>query len=97
MYFIDRLIRFYSSSKKVKIVDIRHGFGGHVRLELKVESFKYRPGQYCFINVPIVSRYQWHPFSISNFSFAKSTITFHIKDMGKNSWTNKLSQVDCSV
>lgn len=29
-------------------------------------DYTFLPGQYVFINVPSISRYQWHPFSIAS-------------------------------
>ncbi len=36
------------------------------RLQIRVPGFRHAAGQYVFVNVPAVSRWQWHPFSISS-------------------------------
>lgn len=51
------------------------------------KSYKYRPGQYVFINVPSIKRFQWHPFSIAS-SPQNKHIIFMIKRNGD--WTSKL-------
>lgn len=28
--------------------------------------FHYRPGDYLYLNVPSIARYEWHPFTISS-------------------------------
>jgi len=49
-------------------------------------------GQYMFINVPQLSRLQWHPFTIS--SSGNDTITtHHIKTMGPGTWTQQLAEL----
>ncbi|OWK09824.1 NOX5 [Cervus elaphus hippelaphus] len=44
--------------------------------------FHYRPGDYLYLNIPSIARYEWHPFTISN------TIWLHIRSQGQ--WTNRL-------
>jgi predicted ferric reductase len=31
----------------------------------RMERFNYHPGDWVFINVPIISMFEWHPFTIS--------------------------------
>jgi len=93
LYLLDRMIRFYRGTAAVEVVSLKFGYAGHTRVELKLDNFRYKPGQYCFINIADISLFQWHPFSISCFSSESSTITFHIKDMGADTWTNKLAQI----
>lgn len=28
--------------------------------------FNYRPGDYLYLNIPTIARYEWHPFTISS-------------------------------
>ncbi|EDQ89066.1 uncharacterized protein MONBRDRAFT_37160 [Monosiga brevicollis MX1] len=53
-------------------------------------GFQHRAGQYAWICVPYVSHLEWHPFTISSHPSA-SEHTFHIKAMGKNTWTERLA------
>lgn len=50
-------------------------------------TFSYLAGQYCDIKVPLVSNYQWHPFTIAS-SPHESEMLFYIKVNGD--WTRKL-------
>ena len=52
----------------------------------KPKNYEVKPGQYAFINVPSVSRFQWHPFSIASSPLNKYII-FMIKRNGD--WTGK--------
>ncbi len=53
----------------------------------KDDTFQYLAGQYCYINVPPVSYWEWHPFSIAS-SPHEDRVTFYIKTVGD--WTKKL-------
>jgi len=33
---------------------------------VKPKDYDFKPGQYAFINIPEISRFQWHPFSIAS-------------------------------
>ncbi|GAB5364594.1 hypothetical protein AAMO2058_000983200 [Amorphochlora amoebiformis] len=50
----------------------------------------YSEGQYCFINCPHISRFEWHPFTISSAPYDK-TVSFHIRKSVPGSWTDQLS------
>jgi NADPH oxidase 1 len=42
---------------------------------------KYKPGQWLFLNVPAVSPYQWHPFTITSCPF-DPYISVHVRQVG---------------
>uniref|UniRef100_A0A452U5B6 NADPH oxidase 5 n=1 Tax=Ursus maritimus TaxID=29073 RepID=A0A452U5B6_URSMA len=50
--------------------------------------FHYRPGDYLYLNVPSIARYEWHPFTISSAPEQKDTIWLHVRSEGQ--WTNRL-------
>ncbi|XP_008574071.1 PREDICTED: NADPH oxidase 5 [Galeopterus variegatus] len=50
--------------------------------------FHYRPGDYLYLNIPTIARYEWHPFTISSAPEQKDTIWLHIRSQGQ--WTNNL-------
>uniref|UniRef100_A0A2I3TBV8 NADPH oxidase 5 n=1 Tax=Pan troglodytes TaxID=9598 RepID=A0A2I3TBV8_PANTR len=50
--------------------------------------FHYRPGDYLYLNIPTIARYEWHPFTISSAPEQKDTIWLHIRSQGQ--WTNRL-------
>lgn len=37
-----------------------------IELQMKKASFKYKPGQYLFLNCPYIAKYEWHPFTITS-------------------------------
>lgn len=52
----------------------------------KTRPWDYKAGQYAFVQVPQLSRFQWHPFTVS--TCINNTMQVHIKADGD--WTNSL-------
>ena len=65
--------------------------------DAEYDSFHGGLGQYYFINVPSISMVEWHPFSVSeiieadNINRDNGGVTFHIKSMGKGTFTGELA------
>ncbi|KAK2589308.1 hypothetical protein KPH14_007859 [Odynerus spinipes] len=51
-------------------------------------NFDFRPGDYVFVNIPVIARYEWHPFTISSAPEQEDYIWLHIRAVGE--WTNSL-------
>ena len=65
---------------------------------LEVQSplhFAYAAGQYCFVQIPEVSGFQWHPFSIVSDPTARNArgcvVKFAMKANAAGSWTERLN------
>ncbi|KAG9604407.1 hypothetical protein KCU86_g584, partial [Aureobasidium melanogenum] len=56
-------------------------------------NFDYRAGQYVLLQVPVLSRWQWHPFTIS--TCMGNELQLHIKTDGN--WTRKLRKLGTSL
>lgn len=50
--------------------------------------FDFHPGDYVFVNIPAIARYEWHPFTISSTPEQEDYIWLHIRAVGE--WTNSL-------
>ncbi|KAI4880347.1 hypothetical protein NFI96_021114, partial [Prochilodus magdalenae] len=50
--------------------------------------FHFKPGDYVYINIPVIAKYEWHPFTISSAPEQQDTIWLHVRSMGQ--WTNRL-------
>lgn len=61
-----------------------------VRVSFSRDSFRFKGGQYVNLYIPKVSRFEWHPFSISS-GPADETVTIHIRALGN--WSRKLHEV----
>jgi len=64
-------------------------------LHLPKALFRRGVGDYAFLNIPEISKTEWHPFTItSNPNKSNSfPVTFHIKNMGAGTWTGALHQM----
>lgn len=92
IYFIELLIRLYRYFRlKSKILHLKTLPSGVVLLELqKPDGFSFKCGQYCQINIPILNKYQWHPFTIAS-SPVDNNLYFYISPVGD--WTKSLQKL----
>lgn len=51
-------------------------------------KLNYQPGDYIFLRIPEIAKYEWHPFTISSTPEQQGFIWLHIRSVG--TWTNKL-------
>ena len=86
IYFIPRFWRESPLSKlEVKKMAIKRG--GVVQLRLQKPKYYDRmlsAGMYGIINIPEISRFEWHPFTLTS-SPCDEYIEFHIRKVGR--WT----------
>ncbi|XP_073160562.1 NADPH oxidase 5 isoform X5 [Lepidochelys kempii] len=58
------------------------------------QFFHYKPGDYVYLNIPAIAKYEWHPFTISSAPEQQvclhftDTIWLHIRSQGQ--WTSRL-------
>ncbi|KAF7840203.1 respiratory burst oxidase-like protein C [Senna tora] len=89
IYGLERLIRALRSSiKPVRIVKVAVYPGNVLAIYMsKPHGFRYRSGQYMFVNCAAVSPFEWHPFSITS-APGDDYISVHIRIVGD--WTRSL-------
>lgn len=88
LVLVERVVRiclgFHSIKGQLKVLD-----GETVQIAATIPSeriWKYEAGQYIFLQVPAISFFQWHPFTVS---FCRGNqMMVHIKTDGN--WTSKL-------
>uniref|UniRef100_UPI00358E8DD0 NADPH oxidase 5 isoform X2 n=1 Tax=Myxine glutinosa TaxID=7769 RepID=UPI00358E8DD0 len=51
--------------------------------------FQFRAGDYIYLNIPAIARFEWHPFTISSAPEQLDTLWLHIRSQGQ--WTTRLS------
>ncbi|KAK9497325.1 hypothetical protein O3M35_004664 [Rhynocoris fuscipes] len=92
IYLIERILRFcwmrsergktYISSGLLLPSKVTH-------LVIKrPPHFDYHPGDYVFVNIPTIAKYEWHPFTISSAPELPGYLWLHIRGVGE--WTNRL-------
>ena len=95
LLFIDYLLRIIQRSfhpGKQMVLYSAHVLppGDVICLVMKPKSgppMRFKPGQYCFINIEGLGKFEWHPFSISS-APGDEFLTFHIRVVGD--WTGSL-------
>ncbi|KVH95364.1 Calcium-binding EF-hand [Cynara cardunculus var. scolymus] len=91
LYAGERTLRFFrSGSYTVAIYP-----GNVLTLQMsKPPQFRYKSGQYMFVQCPIVSPFEWHPFSITS-APEDDYLAIHIRQLGD--WTQELKRVFSEV
>ncbi|XP_011093123.2 ferric reduction oxidase 2 [Sesamum indicum] len=90
LFMIDRYLRFLQSRRRVRLISARVLPCETVELNVsKCKGLRYAPTSIMFMNVPSISKLQWHPFTISSSSNLESdTLSVIIK--GEGSWSKEL-------
>ncbi|KAI5647211.1 hypothetical protein M9H77_33216 [Catharanthus roseus] len=90
LFIIDRYLRFLQSHQKVNLVFARILPCETVELTFsKSKGLSYTPTSILFVNVPSISKLQWHPFSITSSSnLEPEKLSVIIK--GEGNWSKKL-------
>lgn len=92
LFLIDRHLRFLQSRQHARLLSARLLPCDALELNFsKDPSLYYNPTSLVFINVPKVSKLQWHPFTVSSScNLETNCLSVTIKNVG--SWSNKLYQ-----
>ncbi|CAK9176895.1 unnamed protein product [Ilex paraguariensis] len=90
LFLIDRYLRFLQSRHKARLISARLLPCGTFELNFsKSAGLIYNPTSILFVNVPTISKLQWHPFTvISNSHMEQDKLSIAIKSEG--SWSQKL-------
>ncbi|KAL9245364.1 hypothetical protein vseg_019026 [Gypsophila vaccaria] len=90
LFVIDRFVRFLQSRPRVRLLFARSLPCGVLELNfVKSTTLSYTPTSIIFINIPAISKLQWHPYSItSGSSLENDRLSAIIKIEGV--WTRKL-------
>eukprot|EP00161_Ancyromonas_sigmoides_P008967 TRINITY_DN2228_c1_g2_i1.p1 TRINITY_DN2228_c1_g2~~TRINITY_DN2228_c1_g2_i1.p1 ORF type:complete len:707 (-),score=161.82 TRINITY_DN2228_c1_g2_i1:355-2475(-) len=90
LYALERFVRFMRSRRDIIVSSVVKHPSGVLELRLTAPWFKYRAGQYAFLNVPLIAPGEWHPITISS-APEEAHVTFHVKQVGD--WTRALPQL----
>uniref|UniRef100_A0A0E0LVI6 FAD-binding FR-type domain-containing protein n=1 Tax=Oryza punctata TaxID=4537 RepID=A0A0E0LVI6_ORYPU len=92
LYVGERTLRaFRSKAYAVKILKVCLLPGNVLTITMsKPYGFRYRSGQYIFLQCPTISPFEWHPFSITS-APGDDYISVHIQTRGD--WTQELKHI----
>ncbi|MBA0650052.1 hypothetical protein Goklo_017542 [Gossypium klotzschianum] len=90
LFLIDRYLRFLQSRQRTALLSARILPCGLLELNFsKTPGLYYNPTSILFVNVPRISKLQWHPFTVSsNCNMEIDELSVVIKCQG--SWSDKL-------
>ncbi|KKY39228.1 putative nadph oxidase [Diaporthe ampelina] len=81
IYLTERLYREIRARRSTKITRVvRHPYDV-VEIQFSKPSFKYKAGQWLFLQLPSVSKYQWHPFTITSCPY-DPYVSVHVRQVG---------------
>ncbi|PIN21202.1 Ferric reductase, NADH/NADPH oxidase [Handroanthus impetiginosus] len=95
LFALDKLLRVIQSRPETCILSARLFPSKAIELTLpKDPKLKYTPTSVVFLKIPSISKFQWHPFSItSSSSIDEDTFSIIIKSEGQ--WTSSLYNKIC--
>ncbi|KAK4054161.1 hypothetical protein OIV83_001187 [Microbotryomycetes sp. JL201] len=76
--------------RRTALIRVLMHHSGVIELRFSKPSLRYKAGQWLFINVPEISRWQWHPFTISS-APDDAFVAVHIRQVGD--WTKDLGRI----
>ncbi|KAK9076663.1 hypothetical protein SSX86_004997 [Deinandra increscens subsp. villosa] len=96
LYAGERTLRYFrSGSYTVRILKVAIYPGKVLTLHMsKPPQFRYKSGQYMFVQCPVVSPFEWHPFSITS-APDDDYLAIHVRQLGD--WTQELNRVFSDV
>eukprot|EP01112_Ceratiomyxa_fruticulosa_P014502 TRINITY_DN4157_c0_g1_i4.p1 TRINITY_DN4157_c0_g1~~TRINITY_DN4157_c0_g1_i4.p1 ORF type:complete len:1284 (+),score=241.55 TRINITY_DN4157_c0_g1_i4:155-4006(+) len=89
LFLMEKAIRKYRSKETTEIVRIIRKASDVICIQMRKRDFKYKAGQYVYLNCPSISSNEWHPFTITS-SPLEDVFSVHIRCKGD--WTIALSK-----
>lgn len=98
LFVFDRFLRFCQSRSRVGVFSTKLLRCGTIELTLaKPPEVKYHALSYIFLNVPEVSKLQWHPFSVSTSPYDGDSWVKVLIKPSKGGWTHQLQHLVSAV
>ncbi|KAF8113007.1 hypothetical protein N665_0058s0104 [Sinapis alba] len=93
IFLVDRFLRFLQSRDNIRLLSARILPSDTIELTFsKTPRLVYSPTSILFVNIPSISKLQWHPFTITSSSNLEAEkLSVVIKSEGK--WSTKLYQM----
>jgi len=90
LYAFERIIRVTRGNYKTTVVKTVTHQSKVIEIRMDKPSFRYKPGQYLFLNCPIISKHEWHPFTITSCP-EEPYLSVHVRQVGD--WTKALGSL----
>ncbi|KAK2461977.1 hypothetical protein APHAL10511_006440 [Amanita phalloides] len=89
IYFGERVYREYRARLATRLSRVLVHPSGAMELRITKPSFEYVAGQWLFLQIPEISNFQWHPFTITS-APEDPYVSVHIRQVGD--WTRALGE-----
>jgi predicted ferric reductase len=89
LYTGDRFYRFIRNRQQTQLLRVIQHPSKVFEVQFSKPKMYTKPGQYVFICCPEISRYEWHPFTLTSSEFEKFH-SIHIRTVGD--WTERFSR-----
>mmetsp|Transcript_4885 Transcript_4885/g.14463 ORF Transcript_4885/g.14463 Transcript_4885/m.14463 type:complete len:1190 (-) Transcript_4885:67-3636(-) len=95
LFVTDKLISRTRAKLDVTVVRIDQPSEDVIQLRMRLASgkvFKYKPGQYLYLQVPEIDKREWHPFTISSTPEERAYFSVHVRCRRDMDWTSALKR-----
>lgn len=90
-YVAERSLRRSLRRPAVPLLDARPLPSGVTLLRMaRPAGFAYEPGDFVYLRVPAVARWEWHPFTLTSAPEDPEALTVHVRSLGN--WTAALRE-----
>ncbi|KAI8847949.1 ferric reductase NAD binding domain-containing protein [Chytridium lagenaria] len=89
LYCVERVVRGLRARVPTKVWKVVQHPSGVVEVQMKKKWWSMRSGQYIFLNCPELSRYEWHPFTLTS-APEEDFLSVHIRVAGD--WTTAFAK-----
>ncbi|RHZ81808.1 hypothetical protein Glove_117g576 [Diversispora epigaea] len=90
IYFLERILREIRARRETQMTKVISHPSRAIEIQFTKPSFSYKAGQYLFLNIPAVSKWQWHPFTITS-APDDPFVSVHVRQVGD--FTDKLADL----
>jgi NAD(P)H-flavin reductase len=81
VWLVDRIMRYKRAPQAATLLDSRDCADDVVMLRFTQPGLVVAPGQFVFVQVPEISTFEWHPFTVAAINVEKSEFTLFVKAM----------------
>ena len=92
LWLIDRAIRMLQGLRVVRVETVQVVHKARITMvTVSLQGGRVQPGQYCFLNIPELSQWQWHPFSVASFDLSEDRLRLQFCVKQSGNFTNQLA------